>query len=138
MTFPYLVDDVYANRRDFALQGAGRIRRPGRIYCRVFQTRRTMKLATLKDGSRDGALLVVSRDLKTAHLADDIAPRLQAALDNWSYFAPLLQDLYSALNAGKAPRPFALEPEKLAAPLPRAYQWADASAYVNHVELVRR
>jgi fumarylacetoacetate (FAA) hydrolase len=97
-----------------------------------------MKLATLKDGSRDGALLVVSRDLKTAHLADDIAPRLQAALDNWSYFAPLLQDLYSALNAGKAPRAFALEPEKLAAPLPRAYQWADASAYVNHVELVRK
>jgi fumarylacetoacetate (FAA) hydrolase len=97
-----------------------------------------MKLATLKDGSRDGALIVVSRDLKTAHLADDIAPRLQAALDNWEYYAPLLQDLYSALNAGKAPRPFALAPAQLAAPLPRAYQWADASAYVNHVELVRK
>jgi fumarylacetoacetate (FAA) hydrolase len=97
-----------------------------------------MKLATLKDGSRDGALIVVSRDLKTAHMADDIAPRLQAALDNWGYYAPLLEDLYSALNSGKAQRPFALDTAQLAAPLPRAYQWADASAYVNHVELVRK
>jgi fumarylacetoacetate (FAA) hydrolase len=97
-----------------------------------------MKLATLKDGSRDGALLVVSRDLRTAHVADRIAPRMQAALDNWDYYAPQLQDLYEALNAGNAPRPFNLDPVQLAAPLPRAYQWADGSAYVNHVELVRR
>jgi len=98
----------------------------------------TMKLATLKDGSRDGALLVVSRNLATAHVADKIAPRMQAALDNWDYYAPLLQDLYEALNAGNAPRPFNLDPAQLAAPLPRAYQWADGSAYVNHVELVRK
>jgi fumarylacetoacetate (FAA) hydrolase len=97
-----------------------------------------MKLATLKDGSRDGALVVVSRDLKTAHMADAIAPRLQAALDNWEFYAPLLQDLYSALNDGKSQRPFALEPANLMSPLPRAYQWADGSAYVNHVELVRK
>jgi fumarylacetoacetate (FAA) hydrolase len=97
-----------------------------------------MKLATLKNGSRDGALIVVARDLNTAHLADDIAPRLQSALDNWEYYAPLLQDLYEALNNGKARRPFVLVPAQLAAPLPRAYQWADASAYVNHVELVRK
>jgi fumarylacetoacetate (FAA) hydrolase len=97
-----------------------------------------MKLATLKDGSRDGVLLVVARDLRTCHLADDIAPRLQAALDNWGYFAPLLQDLYAALNAGKAQRPIAFEPKNLMSPLPRAYQWADGSAYVNHVELVRK
>jgi fumarylacetoacetate (FAA) hydrolase len=97
-----------------------------------------MKLATLKDGSRDGALIVVSRDLKICHMADHIAPRLQAALDNWEYFAPQLQDLYNDLNANKAPRHFEYDATRLASPLPRAYQWADGSAYVNHVELVRK
>lgn len=97
-----------------------------------------MKLATLKDGSRDGALIVVSRDLKTCHMADHIAPRLQAALDNWEYFAPQLQDLYNDLNAGKTPRHFDYDATLLASPLPRAYQWADGSAYVNHMELVRK
>src|SRR6059058_4256431 len=97
-----------------------------------------MKLATLKDGSRDGQLAVVSRDLKTAHIADGIAPTLQAALDDWNFIAPQLAALYEDLNAGRARRSFDFDPARCAAPLPRAYQWADGSAYVNHVELVRR
>jgi fumarylacetoacetate (FAA) hydrolase len=97
-----------------------------------------MKLATLNDGTRDGQLAVVSRDLKTAHIADGIAPTLQAALDDWAFIAPQLQDLYQQLNAGQARRSFEFDPSKCMAPLPRAYQWADGSAYVNHVELVRR
>jgi len=97
-----------------------------------------MKLATLKDGSRDGQLVVVSRDLKTAHFATDIAGKLQTALDDWHFYAPQLQDLYDALNAGRARHPFPFQPQDCMAPLPRAYQWADGSAYVNHVELVRK
>ena len=97
-----------------------------------------MKLATLKDGTRDGQLAVVARDLKTAHLADGIAPTLQRALDDWSFIAPQLDQLYRQLNDGKARRPFAFDPSACMAPLPRAYQWADGSAYVNHVELVRK
>lgn len=97
-----------------------------------------MKLATLKDGSRDGQLVVVSRDLKTAHFATDIAGKLQTALDDWHFYAPQLQDLYDALNAGRARHPFPFQPKDCMAPLPRAYQWADGSAYVNHVELVRK
>ncbi|GLC96197.1 fumarylacetoacetate hydrolase [Cupriavidus sp. TA19] len=97
-----------------------------------------MKLATLKDGSRDGQLVVVSRDLKQAHFATDIAGKLQTVLDDWHFFAPQLQDLYDALSAGRARHPFAFNPKDCMAPLPRAYQWADGSAYVNHVELVRK
>lgn len=97
-----------------------------------------MKLATLKDGTRDGQLAVVSRDLKTAALAEDIAPTLQRALDDWQFMAPQLIDRYEQLNAGRAQRPFDFDPGNCMAPLPRAYQWADGSAYVNHVELVRR
>ncbi|HZW23623.1 fumarylacetoacetate hydrolase family protein [Noviherbaspirillum sp.] len=97
-----------------------------------------MKLATLKDGTRDGQLAVVSRDLKTAHIADGIAPTMQRALDDWSFIAPQLQALYEQLNAGKAQRSFDFNPERCMSPLPRAYQWADGSAYVNHVELVRK
>ena len=97
-----------------------------------------MKLATLKDGTRDGQLAVVSRDLKTAHIADGIALTLQRALDDWAFIAPQLQELYEQLNAGKAHRPFDFDPKRCMAPLPRAYQWADGSAYVNHVELVRK
>ena len=97
-----------------------------------------MKLATLKDGTRDGMLVVVSRDLKTAHVADGIAPTLQAALDDWAFIAPQLADLYLLLNEGHARRPFDFDPAKCMSPLPRAYQWADGSAYVNHVELVRK
>ena len=97
-----------------------------------------MKLATLKDGTRDGMLAVVSRDLKTAHVADGIAPTLQAALDDWAFIAPQLADLYLLLNEGQARRAFDFDPAKCMAPLPRAFQWADGSAYVNHVELVRK
>ncbi len=97
-----------------------------------------MKLATIHDGSRDGQLAVVSRDLKTAHMADAIAPTLQAALDDWAFIAPQLADLYDQLNAGQARRAFDFDPKRCMAPLPRAFQWADGSAYLNHVELVRR
>jgi fumarylacetoacetate (FAA) hydrolase len=97
-----------------------------------------MKLATLKDGTRDGQLALVARDLKTTVIADGIAPTLQRALDDWDFIAPQLEKLYEQLNEGSAKRTFAFEPEKCMAPLPRAYQWADGSSYVNHVELVRR
>lgn len=97
-----------------------------------------MKLATLNDGTRDGQLAVVSRDLKTCHLADGIAPTLQAALDDWPFIAPQLNDLYQLLNGGRAQRTVDFDPDRCMAPLPRAYQWADGSAYVNHVELVRK
>jgi fumarylacetoacetate (FAA) hydrolase len=97
-----------------------------------------MKLATLRDGSRDGQLMVVARDLKTAQLADGIAPTLQAALDDWAFIAPQLEDLSGLLNAGRAGRSFDFDPQQCMAPLPRAFQWVDGSAYVNHVELVRR
>ena len=97
-----------------------------------------MKLATLKDGSRDGQLAVVARDLKTAMLADGIAPTLQHALDDWDFIAPQLEAIYDALNAERAARAFAFDSKRCMAPLPRAFQWADGSAYVNHVELVRK
>ena len=96
-----------------------------------------MKLATYKDGSRDGQLVVVSRDLTTAHYATGIANRLQQALDDWNFISPQLQDLYDTLNHGKARHAFPFDPTLCKAPLPRAYQWADGSAYLNHVELVR-
>ena len=96
-----------------------------------------MKLATYKDGSRDGQLVVVSRDLATAHYATGIAGKLQQALDDWSFVSPQLQDLYESLNSGKARHPFPFDPAQCMAPLPRAYQWADGSAFINHVELVR-
>src|SRR5690606_10614175 len=97
-----------------------------------------MKLATIKDATRDGQLAVVSRDLKTAAMADGIAGTLQRVMDDWSFHAPQLQDLYDALNQGKARHAFEFDPYRCMAPLPRAYQWADGSAYVNHVELVRK
>jgi fumarylacetoacetate (FAA) hydrolase len=96
-----------------------------------------MKLATYKDGSRDGQLVVVSRDLSTAHYATGIANHLQQVLDDWNFLSPQLQDLYDALNSGKARHAFPFDPQLCMAPLPRAYQWADGSAYINHVELVR-
>ena len=96
-----------------------------------------MKLATLKDGSRDGQLIVVSRDLGTAHFATGIAGRLQQALDDWNFIAPQLQDVSDALNQGRARHAFPFDPAQCMAPLPRAYQWLDGSAYLNHVELVR-
>lgn len=97
-----------------------------------------MKLATLKDGSRDGSLAVVSRDLRKAVSATEIVPTLQRALDDWQEVAPVLTELAIALERGKADGAFTFEPGQCLAPLPRAYQWADGSAYVNHVELVRK
>jgi fumarylacetoacetate (FAA) hydrolase len=96
-----------------------------------------MKLATYKDGSRDGQLVVVSKDLQSAHFASGIAHKLQQALDDWGFISPQLQDLYETLNNGKARHAFSFDPAMCMAPLPRAYQWADGSAYINHVELVR-
>jgi fumarylacetoacetate (FAA) hydrolase len=95
-----------------------------------------MKLASLKHG-RDGKLIVVSRDLARAADATHVVPTLQAALDDWQAAAPRLQEVADALEAGRIAH-LAFDPNKCAAPLPRAFQWADASAYVNHVELVRK
>ncbi len=95
-----------------------------------------MKLASLKHG-RDGRLVVVSRDLTRASDAFFIAPTLQAALDDWERIAPKLADLSEALEHGAVPS-FRFHEHDCASPLPRAYQWADGSAYVNHVELVRK
>lgn len=101
-----------------------------------------MKLGTLKNDTRDGALIVVSRDLRRATVAYDIAPTLQAVLDDWDYLAPQLENLYVELNRGKGStlgsRVFEVDTAHLAAPLPRAYQWLDGSAYLSHVELVRK
>ena len=94
-----------------------------------------MKLASLKHG-RDGALAVVSKDLARYTLADDVAPTLQFALDNWAEVAPGLEDLATDIESVDAGKP--LDEAACASPLPRAYQWADGSAYVNHVELVRK
>jgi fumarylacetoacetate (FAA) hydrolase len=93
-----------------------------------------MKLATLKDGSRDGLLAVVSRDLKTASIADGIAPTLQRALDDWNFIAPQLEELYTQVNQGKARRGFDFTPAQCMAPLPRAYQWVDGSVYASHLQ----
>lgn len=86
-----------------------------------------MKLATYKDGSRDGQLLVVSRDLASAHYATGIATRLQQLLDDWNFISPQLQDLYDALNAGRTRHAFAFDAARCMAPLPRAYQWVSGS-----------
>lgn len=96
-----------------------------------------MKLATLRNGRPDGRLVVVSRDLSRFADATAIAPTLQAALDDWDKVEPALRDVAARLEAGTvAGEPF--DPASALAPLPRAYQWADGSAYVNHVELVRK
>ena len=97
-----------------------------------------MKLASLKEGGRDGTLVVVSRDLTRAVKANAIAPTLQAALDDWSNAAPRLNALSDKLNAGNAAGAFALDMHALASPLPRAYEFVDGSAYLPHVERVRR
>ena len=97
-----------------------------------------MKLATLRDGSRDGRLVVVSRDLKRAVLAPPLVRTLQTALDHWDRVLPWLQELSDRLNDGGADGAFPFDETAVESPLPRAYQWADGSAYVNHVELVRK
>ena len=97
-----------------------------------------MKLGSLKEGGRDGTLVVVSRDLARAVLAGGIAATLQQALDDWQHAAPRLVALAQALEAGQAAGAFELELQALAAPLPRAYEFVDGSAYLPHVERVRR
>ncbi|MDE1152652.1 MAG: fumarylacetoacetate hydrolase family protein [Micavibrio sp.] len=96
-----------------------------------------MKLASLKHG-RDGTLVIVSNNLSSYVAATGIAPTLQAALDDWATVKPKLEKLAADLNAGKAANASPFMPGLFASPLPRAYQWADGSAYVNHVELVRK
>jgi len=97
-----------------------------------------MKLATLKQGGRDGTLVVVNRELTRAVRADEIAPTMQAAIDNWDNTAPRLNTLYERLNGGDCESSFDLDVTALAAPLPRAYQFVDGSAYLPHVERVRK
>lgn len=94
-----------------------------------------MKLATYQDGSRDGQLVVVSRDLSLAVYATHIANRLQQVLDDWNYLSPQLQDVYDRLNQGRARHAFPLEPQQCMAPLPRAYLWAQGRAYAQHQHL---
>ncbi len=95
-----------------------------------------MKLATRYDGTRDGALMIVSRDLTRWTSAAPIARTMQAALDDWASCAPLLQTAYDALNSNSMAESF--DAKACLSPLPRAYHWVDGSAYVNHVELVRK
>lgn len=97
-----------------------------------------MKLASLKEGGRDGTLIVVNRELTRGVRAGAIAPTLQKAMDDWAAVSPRLAELAGALRDDKAPGSFELDTSALAAPLPRAFQWADGSAYVVHVELVRK
>lgn len=97
-----------------------------------------MKLGSLKEGGRDGTLIVVSRDLRHGVRATGIAATLQLALEDWSHLAPRLNALYESLNAGDADGVFDLDPQALAAPMPRAYEFVDGSAYLPHVERVRR
>ncbi|MBL4786021.1 MAG: fumarylacetoacetate hydrolase family protein [Cohaesibacteraceae bacterium] len=96
-----------------------------------------MKLATMRDGTRDGRLVIVSRDLSRFVEAGDDIPTMQAAMDDWDDVAPMLEARYARLNEGSV-QSEVFDQQKCLSPLPRAYQWADGSAYVNHVELVRK
>ncbi|MET0312200.1 MAG: fumarylacetoacetate hydrolase family protein [Burkholderiaceae bacterium] len=97
-----------------------------------------MKLATYRDGTRDGRLVAVSTDLQAAAYVADVAPTMQAALDDWDELSPYLQARCRSLDAGELAGAFPFDAAMCMAPLPRAYQWADGSAYLNHVELVRK
>lgn len=97
-----------------------------------------MKLASLRGGGRDGSLVVVDRELARCVEVPDIAPTLQVALDGWDTVNARLRAVYERLNSGQVANARPVDPAELASPLPRAFQWADGSAYVNHVELVRK
>lgn len=97
-----------------------------------------MKLATLKNGSRDGRLVVVSRNLQQAVDATSICPTMQAAVEQWGTVEPALQTLYTQLNEGRAAGAFAFDPHQAMAPLPRAYQFIDASAFLNHGDIMEK
>jgi fumarylacetoacetate (FAA) hydrolase len=97
-----------------------------------------MKLATLKNNTRDGQLVVVNRSLNKAVVVTEIAKTLQAAIDDWDNISSKLEEVYKLLNSGEVTNTIDFVQEHCESPLPRAYQWADGSAYVNHVELVRK
>jgi fumarylacetoacetate (FAA) hydrolase len=97
-----------------------------------------MKLATLKNNTRDGQLVVVNRSLNKAVVVTEIAKTLQAAIDDWDNISSKLEEVYKLLNSGEVANTIDFVQEHCESPLPRAYQWADGSAYVNHVELVRK
>jgi fumarylacetoacetate (FAA) hydrolase len=97
-----------------------------------------MKLGSLREGGRDGTLVVVSADLARAVKVPEITPTLQRGLEDWATLGPELRAVARLLEEGKARGAFALDPKALHSPLPRAYQWADGSAYLFHVELVRK
>jgi fumarylacetoacetate (FAA) hydrolase len=97
-----------------------------------------MKLATYRNGQPDGCLMLVSRDLASTVDVSALAPNLLSALQDWERVAPQLQQLSDALNAGRAPRTAAFEPARCMAPLPRSFQWCDASAFLNHGRLMER
>ena len=97
-----------------------------------------MKLASLKEGGRDGTLIVVNRDMSRAVKVPQIAPTLQVALENWAEMEATLIGVFDRLQEGNVEGAFEFDPKQVAAPLPRSYHWADGSAYVTHVELVRK
>lgn len=97
-----------------------------------------MKLATLKNSTRDGQLVVVSRDLVTAVAATKVAATLQSALERWPEAQPQLNEISGRLNAGREPGAFAFDPVNCMAPLPRAYQFVDASAFLNHGDILKQ
>jgi fumarylacetoacetate (FAA) hydrolase len=97
-----------------------------------------MKLATLKNGTRDGRLVLVDRTLARAVAVADVAPTMQALLDNWAELCPALAERYQQLNDNQLPDAFDFDITAAMAPLPRAYQWCDGSAYLSHAELVRK
>lgn len=97
-----------------------------------------MKFASYRNGTRDGQLMLVSRDLRHAVAVPALAATLQEVLDDWDGIAPALEPIYAALNAGELSEAVTFDQSLCESPLPRAYQWADGSAYVNHVELVRK
>ena len=97
-----------------------------------------MKLASLKEGGRDGTLIVVNRDMSRAVKVPQIAPTLQVALENWAEMEAALSGIFNRLQEGNVEGAFEFDPKQVAAPLPRSYHWADGSAYVTHVELVRK
>ena len=97
-----------------------------------------MKLASLKEGGRDGTLIVVNRDMSRAVKVPQIAQTLQVALENWVEMEAALSGIFNRLQEGNIEGAFEFDPKQVAAPLPRSYHWADGSAYVTHVELVRK
>lgn len=97
-----------------------------------------MKLASIDNNTRDGQLVVVNKELTKAVKVPEIAETMQCAIDNWAEMESKLQSVYENLNADKLPAAFDFSTVSVSAPIPRAYHWADGSAYVTHVELVRK